>query len=471
MGGAPPARVHYPGRMSENTNTLTRDDLAERLDGAFDSLLDELRAIVAIPSVSSDPAHADDLEASALHVRDRFIATGLDAEILRVTTPEGVEGKPAIVARTPRIEGAPTVLLYAHHDVQPTGDVSRWTSDPFAAEVRGDRIYGRGSSDDGAGIVVHLGALRVLGADLPVNVVVFIEGEEELGSPSFTTFLETYQEKLQADVIVVADSDNWKAGEPAVTSSLRGNAVATVDVTVADHAVHSGMFGGPMLDSVTCASMLIASMYDEAGDLAIEGLGGTGEADVDWPEDEFRAAAGLLDGVELVGTGDLAARVWTKPSVSVIGFDARPVVDASNTIAPHTRFKLSMRVVPGVDPHDAMDRLVAHLESHAPFGARVEVTPNEYGPGYQADMDSPVTALLHEVLTDAWGVPSVNIGVGGSIPFISDFQRLFPNAQVVVTGVEDPLTNAHSEDESQSIPDLRGAILAEALLLTGLPRL
>ncbi len=468
MSAAKPPRVHYSDPMSDNTSALTRDLLDSRLEGIFEAILDELRDIVAIPSVSSDPAHAADLEASALHVRDRFIATGLDAKILRVTTPEGIEGKPAVVARTKKIEGAPTVLLYAHHDVQPCGDVSRWSSDPFVAEVRGDRIYGRGTSDDGAGIAVHLGALRLLGDELPVNVVVFIEGEEELGSPSFTTFLQTYKEELQADVIVVCDSDNWKAGEPAVTSSLRGNSVATVDVTIADHAVHSGMFGGPMLDSVTCASMLIASMYDKKGDLVIPGLGGTLEADVEWPEEEFRAAAGLLEGVELVGTGDLAARVWTKPSVSVIGFDACPVSEASNTIAPHTRFKLSMRVVPGVDPHEAMDRLVEFLESHAPFGAKVEVTPNEFGPGYQADMNSALTGLLHEVLSEAWGVPSVNIGVGGSIPFISDFQRLFPDAEVVVTGVEDPLTNAHSEDESQCISDLRAAILAEAMFLTRL---
>lgn len=452
-------------------NELTRDILTERLDSAFESLVDELKEIVAIPSVSSDPAHRDDLEASAIHIRDRFTAAGLEAEILRVQTPEGIEGKPAIVARSPRIEGAPTVLLYAHHDVQPAGDRSRWSLDPFTAEVRGDRIYGRGTSDDGAGVVVHLGALRLLGAELPVNVIVFIEGEEELGSPSFTTFLSTYEEILKADVIIVADSDNWKAGIPAVTTSLRGNTVATVDVTVADHAVHSGMFGGPMLDSVTCASMLIASLYDDKGDLAVEGLGGSDSADVDWPEEEFRSAAGLLEGVELVGTGDLAARTWTKPSISVTGFDARPVDEASNTIAPHTRFKLSMRVVPGVDPREAYKALEAHLLAHAPFGARVEVTPNEFGPGYLADLNSPVTALVHEALTQAWGVPSVNIGVGGSIPFISDFQRLFPEAQVVVTGVEDPLTNAHSEDESQYLPDLRAAVLAEALVLSRLPEL
>lgn len=450
---------------SFKSQLVSTDELRERLDTHFDGLLDELMQLVAIPSVSSDPRHAEDLQKSAQHVRDRFSEVGFDADIYSVTTPDGIEGKPAVIATGPKIEGAPTVLLYAHHDVQPTGDVSRWSSDPFTAEIRDERLYGRGASDDGAGVIVHLGAARILAENLPVNVVVFIEGEEELGSPSFNTFLETYKDKLDADVIIVADSDNWKVGEPAVTTSLRGNCVATVDVTVSDHAVHSGMFGGPMLDSVTCAAMLITSLYDDNGDLAIEGLGGRNDSDVEWAEDEFRAAAGLVDSVELVGTGTVAARAWTKPSITVIGFDARPVEDASNTIAPHTRFKLSMRTVPGTDPHEAMEKLVEFLTAHAPFGAQVEVTPNEYGPGYQADEDSEVTRALHEALEESWGVPSVNIGVGGSIPFISDFQRLFPRAQVVVTGVEDPTTNAHSEDESQSIPDLKSAILAEAILL------
>lgn len=448
--------------------TLTTDTIRERVEAAFPALLNELIQLVAIPSVSSAPEHAADLQASAEHVRDRFAALGLDADIYSVTTPEGIEGKPAVVAHTPRIDGAPTVLLYAHHDIQPVGDVSRWASDPYTAEVRGDRLYGRGTSDDGAGIIVHLGALTVLAQDLGVNVTVFIEGEEELGSPSFVTFLETYREQLEADVIVVADSDNWKVGEPALTSSLRGNCVCTVDVTIADHAVHSGMFGGPILDSNIIACELIATLHDAAGDVAVAGLGGNPHADVDWPEEEFRQAAGVLDSYQLAGTADLAARMWTMPSISVIGFDATPVEKASNTISPHTRFRLSMRTVPGVEPKDAMDALVAHLESHAPRGAQVVVTPNEYGPGYQADLDSEVTALLHEVLTEAWGVPSVNIGVGGSIPFISDFQRVFPSAQVVVTGVEDPMTNAHSEDESQSIPDLKAAIVAESLLLARL---
>lgn len=450
---------------------VTRPDAATlraRVEDAFPALVDELSQLVAIPSVSSDPAHAGDVAASASHIRDRFAAAGLDAEILSAPAPDGTPGRPALVARTTPIEGAPTVLLYAHHDVQPTGDVARWSSDPFVAEVRGDRLYGRGASDDGAGIIVHLGALKALGPDLGVNVVVYVEGEEEVGSPSFQSFLATHAERLRSDVIVVADSGNWKVGQPAMTTTLRGNCVATVEVKVLEHAVHSGAFGGPVLDAVTLAARLIATLHDEDGAVAVEGLGGVTTAEVEWPEDEFRADAGVVEGYRLAGRGDLAARNWTMPAINVIGFDARPVADASNTIAPECRFKLSMRTVPGQDPRVAMDALVAHLEAHVPFGAQVRVTPNEFGPGYAADLSSAVAAHLHEALSTAWGVPAVNIGQGGSIPFIADFQGTFPDAQVVVTGVEDPTSNAHSEDESQSLSDLRAAVLAEALLLTSL---
>lgn len=443
-------------------------ELRERLEVLFPQLVDELSQIVAIPSVSSDPAHAEDLQRSAEHVRSRFAALGMDAQIHSVTTASGIQGKPAVIARSPHIEGAPTVLLYAHHDVQPTGDVSRWHSDPWTTVVKGDRIYGRGTSDDGAGIIVHLGSLSLLGDQLGANVTVFIEGEEEIGSPSFTEFLQTYRDQLEADVIIVTDSDNWKVGEPAVTTSLRGNCAFTVDLTVADHAVHSGMFGGPMIDAATCSALLIASLYDSDGNVIVEGLGGNDHADVDWPEAEFREAAGLLDQVTLAGSGDLAARMWTKPSISLIGFDTTSVAKSSNTIVPHARFRLSMRTVPGVDPQVAMDAIEKHLLAHAPFGARVEISDRDLGPGYLADVDSPVCYLVKEALTDAWGVEAVNIGVGGSIPFISQFQEAFPKAEVVVTGVEDPLTNAHSEDESQSLSDLKAAVLAEALVISRL---
>ena len=216
-------------------------------------------------------------------------------------------------------------MLYAHHDVQPGGDPDKWTGSPFEPQIRDGRLYGRGSSDDGAGIVVHLGSLSLLSDQLPVNVTVYIEGEEEVGSPSFENFLTKYHKQLEADYIIVTDSDNWKPGKPALTSSLRGVIDATVTVRMTDHAMHSGMWGGPVLDSITAASHLISTFHNDAGEVAIAGLGGSKSADVVYDEAEFRAEAGLLEGVRIAGSGDLASRMWTQPAVSIIGLDATSV--------------------------------------------------------------------------------------------------------------------------------------------------
>ncbi|EEH63470.1 peptidase dimerization domain protein [Gleimia coleocanis DSM 15436] len=441
------------------------ETLREKLETQFPAVVEELCDIIRIPSVSSGTFDQEKVWESARHVEARFKALGLTTQILNAPAENGEAGRPAVVAQTKKIEGAPTVLLYAHHDVQPAGDESRWITQPFEPSVRDGRLYGRGSSDDGAGIVVHWGALNLLGEDLPLNVTVFIEGEEEIGSPSFNNFLSQYHELLEADYIVVADSDNWQVGAPALTSSLRGVVDVEVHVQVLEHALHSGMFGGPILDAVTLASRLIATFHDANGDVAVAGLGGSKVADVDWDEADFRRDSSLLDCVELTGTGDLASRMWTQPALAIIGFDATSVANSSNTIAPECRFKVSLRTVPGTDGRAAMDSLVAHINANIPFGAKVTVKEGEIGPSYQADLESKAARIAHQSLSDAWGVQSVNIGVGGSIPFISDFQREFPNAQVIVTGVEDPATNAHSENESQHLGDLQSAVLAEALML------
>lgn len=440
-------------------------DFEAKLDEIFPQLVEELKELIRIPSVSSSSFDQARVWESARWVEQKLKERGLETQILTAPDPTGKEGRPAVVAKTPHIAGAPTVLLYAHHDVQPAGDESRWTTPPFEPQERDGRLYGRGSSDDGAGVLVHLGALSLIGTELGVNVTVFIEGEEEIGSPSFPNFLSTYHRQLQADYIVVADSDNWTAEIPALTASLRGVIDATVRVRVLDHALHSGMFGGPILDAVTLASRLISTFHDEKGSVAIAGLGGTTTADVDWDEADFRRDASLLEGTELAGVGDLASRMWTQPALSIIGFDATSVAHASNTIIPECAFQVSVRTVPGEDGRAAMEALKAHVQENIPFGASVEVIEGEIGPSYQADLESRAARIAHECLSRAWGVDSVNIGVGGSIPFISDFQREFPHAQVIVTGVEDPATNAHSEDESQDLRSLRNAILAQALML------
>lgn len=432
--------------------------------------MSQLTDLVSIPGIAWASFHPPELDRSAEAVAALVRSAGLgDVRILRCDKEDGTPGGPAVVARREAAEGKPTVLLYAHHDVQPPGDLTLWESEPFAAVERDGRLYGRGAADDKAGIMAHIAAYgavtRVLGDDFGLGVTLFIEGEEEAGSPTFRTFLETHRELLRADVIVVADSSNWKVGVPALTTSLRGLIDGTIEVQVLEHAVHSGMYGGPVLDAPTLLSRLIATLHDDEGNVAIEGLISRDEVRVDLTEEEFRADASVLDGVKLAGTGTIASRMWTRPALSIIGFDAPAVDVASNTLQPRARAKFSLRLAPGQVPADAMLAVRRHVETHAPFGAKVVFTPGESGNGYLTDRGSAAAAFAMWALGESWGVPAVEMGIGGSIPFISDLTDLYPDAQILVTGVEDPDSRAHSANESLHIGDFRNAVVAEALLL------
>lgn len=445
--------------------------LRERTAREFARVRGDLEALVRIPSVSNadfDQAH---VAASAAAVGDLLRGAGFDdVRILTAQRSDGRPGAPAVVARRPAPAGAPTVLLYAHHDVQPPGDDATWSSPAFEPVERDGRLYGRGAADDKAGVVAHVGALRVLADELAVGVTVFVEGEEEVGSPTFTDFLHTYRDELAADVIVVADSSNWRVGVPGLTTSLRGLVDVEVEVAVLDHAIHSGMFGGAILDAPTLLARLIATLHDDAGDVAVAGLVSAPDPTVDYDEQAFRADSGVLDGVRLAGTGPLTARLWTRPAIAVIGFDAPSVARASNTITPRATARLSMRIAPGQDPVAAHSALRAHLEAHAPFGARVTVSDGELGKAFQAPTDSPAMAAARWAFTLAWGTHPVDIGVGGSIPFVADLLEVYPDAAILVTGVEDPDSRAHGSDESVDLSDLERVVLAEALLLDRLGR-
>ncbi|WP_413250903.1 dipeptidase [Sinomonas flava] len=457
--------------LSEDEVAALRDAVARR----FGETVTELSALVAVPGIAWPAFPSAELERSAQEVLRLVRAAGFeDAEILRAPLADGTLGGPAVVASRPAHPGQPTVLLYAHHDVQPPGDLELWDSDPFIATERRDRLYGRGAADDKAGLLVHLGACRavqeVLGERSGVGVTLFIEGEEEAGSPSFRSFLDTYRDRLAADVIVVADSSNWSVGQPALTTSLRGLVDGTFEVSVLEHAVHSGVFGGPVLDAPTLLARLIATLHDEEGNVAVAGLTAGDDPDVDYPEDQYRRDAGVLDGVRLAGSGSVAARLWARPALSIIGIDVPSVAVASNTIQPRARAKFSLRLAPGQDPAAAMDALRRHVEHHAPFGARVTFTPGEQGSAYLADTDSAAARTVLWALAAAWGVPAVRTGMGGSIPFIADLKEVFPEADVLITGVEDPDSRAHSANESLHLGDFEKCIVAEALLLAGLGR-
>ncbi|GAA4037696.1 dipeptidase [Arthrobacter methylotrophus] len=465
--------AEIPQTFSGGVSTINVDALKSSVDATFDETMSRLKALVAIPGIawpSFDPA---ELERSAEAVAALARESGFsDVQILRCDKTDGTPGGPAIVARRVAAPGKPTVLLYAHHDVQPPGDVSLWETEPFVAQERDGRLYGRGAADDKAGIMAHLASYaavtQVLGDDFGLGVTLFFEGEEEAGSPTFRTFLETHRDLLEANVIVVADSSNWKVGIPALTTSLRGLVDGTFEVRVLDHAVHSGMFGGPVLDAPTLLSRLIATLHDDDGNVAIEGLVAKDDVVEDVDEEQYRADASVLEGVRLAGSGSIASRLWTKPALSIIGIDAPAIDVASNTLLPSARAKFSLRLAPGQDPDAAMDAMGRHLAAHAPFGATVTFVPGERGNAFSTDTGSAAARIAMWALGEAWGVPAVEMGIGGSIPFIADLTETYPDVQILVTGVEDPDSRAHSANESLHIGDFRNAVLAEALMLARL---
>jgi acetylornithine deacetylase/succinyl-diaminopimelate desuccinylase-like protein len=427
----------------------------------------DLERLVRIPSVSAPAFDQNQVQASADLVAELLRGTGLEVEQLRVTV-NGRQGAPAVVARRPAPPGAPTVMLYAHHDVQPAGAPADWRTPQFEPTEVDGRLYGRGAADDKAGVMAHIAALRALGDDLGVGVVVFVEGEEEIGSPTFAAFLTEYRERLAADVIVVADSVNWRIGVPALTSTLRGLVDGTITVRTLDHAVHSGMYGGAVPDAMLATIRLLDSCWDADGNLVIKGLVAGEAGGLDYSEADLRADSGLLAGVQLIGTGSLPSRLWTRPALAIVGIDAPTVAAASNTLAPAITVKFSLRIAPGQDPAAALAAVREHVAEHTPFGAQVEVTEGETGHAFSADVDGPVYATARWALEQAWGTAPVQIGIGGSIPFIAELVEVYPEATVLVTGVEDPDSRAHGANESLHLAEFERACLAETLLLAAL---
>jgi acetylornithine deacetylase/succinyl-diaminopimelate desuccinylase-like protein len=438
-------------------DVLTADqiaDLKSTVAGLMPGVRADLEALTRIPSISLDAFDQAHVEASAEATAELLRAEGLDVEIVR----EG--GRPAVIGHIDGPAGAPTVMLYAHHDVQPTGSDDLWDSPPFEPTERNGRLYGRGAADDKAGI-------------LPVGVTVFVEGEEEIGSDSLPTILERHGEKLRADAIVLADSTNWAIGEPALTTTLRGLIRVVITVTTLDHGIHSGMFGGAVPDAMMPMVRLLASLHDDSGDVAIEGLRSGVASDLDYDEARLREESGLLDGVDVVGTGSLLTRIWNKPTATVIGIDAPSVATSSNTLVPSVSAKVSIRLAPDEDPQEAWAAVQAHIAKHTPWGAKVEVHLDDQGAGFAADASGPVYDQARAAFTDAWGVEPVDIGVGGSIPFVAAFAERFPEAAILVTGVEDPDARAHGANESLHLGEFQRVCEAEALLLArvgALPR-
>ena len=446
---------------------------SEAAETFFPTALENLMELVRIPGIAWDAFDASELERSVEAVRQLFESTGVfeKVEVLRSSYGDGLTGAPAIVATRAAKHSRPTILLYAHHDVQPPGDESAWDSQPFQPEIRNDRLYGRGAADDKAGIIAHFASVKLLaelaGGDFDLGLVIFIEGEEEAGSPSFANFLEQHKQKLQSDVIVVADSGNWTTTVPAITTTLRGLVSLEFEVQTLDHAVHSGMYGGAVPDAMLALVKILASMWDEKGQVSILGLNEAKNTNLEYSEDQLRADSGLLPSTKALGQGPILRRIWSKPALTLIGLDYPSVALSSNTLIPSLKAKLSLRIAPGEDPERALQALKDHILAHNPLGAKLTFGAVELGKPFSLGESGWAKSLAEQALGLAYGQKSVDIGIGGSIPFIAELERVFPKAQVLVTGVEDPDSRAHSPNESLHLETFRSAILAQTLFLLG----
>ncbi|HEX5630281.1 MAG TPA: dipeptidase [Acidimicrobiia bacterium] len=437
------------------------DDLAAAVDALFPSIQAELEALVRIPSVSAAGYDASEVRRSAEATADLLRRHGYGA----VRLLEFPGAHPAVYGEIAGPPGAPTVLLYAHHDVQPPGPDGEWDTAPFEPVVRHGRLLGRGASDDKCGIVTHAAVATLLGPKPPVNLKVFVEGEEEVGSTNLAEFIKAHGALLAADVIVIADSGNWRVGTPALTTSLRGLISTIVTVEVLESGVHSGQFGGAIPDALTILTRVLSSLHDAAGNVAIPGLVSEETDPLDLTEAELRSQAGVLPGVEMIGTGSLTSRLWTRPAAAVLAIDAPPVAEAINQLIPRARAKVSVRLAPGDSPARAMQALVTHLESQPAWGARVTATPFESGEPFRLGGDDPRHDAFRRGFAAAWGRPPVDIGVGGSIPFVAAFSAAYPQAAIVLTGAADPECRAHGPNESIDLDELRRFILSEAIAL------
>jgi cysteinylglycine-S-conjugate dipeptidase len=440
--------------------------LAADLHQVMPAVRADLESLVRVPSIAFDGyPEAPVREAADLTAR---ILTQAGLPGVRLLDVPG--GPPAVFGHLPGPEGAPTVLLYAHYDVQPAGPEDAWESPPWTPTERGGRLYGRGAADDKSGIAMHAAAIRALtdatsGGPPDVGIKVVIEGEEETGGGTFERLVEADPALFAASAIVVADSGNWKLGEPTLTTTLRGLAEVAVEVSTLERPVHSGLFGGAAPDALMALVRMLDSLLDDEGNVAVEGLAGRPWAGLPVDESEYRANAGVLDGVGLIGAGTIAEHLYTRPSVTAIGIDAPDTPSAANALIPTARARVSLRLAPGDDPVAAQEKLARHLERHVPWGARATFTHNAAAHGFEVRSDGPAFQAATAAMADAYKRSAVQVGSGGSIPLVTTLAQAIPQAEIIIWGAQDEAAAIHSANESVDLAELERAALAEALFI------
>jgi acetylornithine deacetylase/succinyl-diaminopimelate desuccinylase-like protein len=451
------------------------------LEAGFERTLAELVDLSRIPGVSAAGFDSVELERSAEAVAELLRAAGLDrVEVLRVG-----EAHPYVVAEWLGAgPSAPTALIYAHHDVQPPGRAAYWKSPPFEPTLREDgRLYGRGVVDDKAGFMLHLAAVRAwleATGGLPLNVKFLVEGEEEIGSGHLAEFLRLHHARLAADVLVLSDTANLATGLPSLTRSLRGLVVVDVTVRALDHPIHSGMWGGPAPDAATALGVVLGRLVRADGAIGVPGIyDDVPELDAEdrarlealpFDEAEFRADAGIAPASRLAGESDRSVyeRIWHRPSLAVTALEGMPMEGAANQLMAEARARVGVRVPPGQDPERVRDCVAEFLRKDPPWGVSIETECEVAVPGWSTHTVGPAFDAARRALAAGFGREPVEIGCGGSIPFVGPFVEVLSGAPALLLGLEDPPCNAHGENESLDLDDFRKAARASVHLLAEL---
>ena len=467
--------------MTQNAPDVSLDGILERLEAGFEARIEELVTLARIPSVSAAGHPAEEVARSAEAVAALLTDSGFEA--VEVVPLEGAH--PYVIGEWLGAgPEAPTLLLYAHHDVQPPGRPAKWRSPAFEPTRRPDegeagRLYGRGVVDDKAGVVVFAGALRAWlesGRPPPVNLKIVVEGEEEIGSGHLAAFLREHQARLQADVLVLSDTANFATGLPSITTSLRGMVIVDVLVRALDHPIHSGMWGGPVPDAATALSRILARLFDDEGRVAIPGF----DDDVPAPaagqrarlealpidDAAFRADVGLVPSAELIGGGgtNLYERIWYRPAVSLVGLEGMPLAEAANNLLADAAARVGVRLAPGQDPAAMRERVTALLEADPPWGVEVELRVETEAAGWAVEPEGPAFEAAERALEKGYGRAPVYIGCGGGIPFVGPFAEVLGGAPALLLGLEDPICNAHGENESLDLADFKRALRSATIL-------
>ncbi|MFD3442335.1 dipeptidase [Streptomyces sp. NPDC058685] len=445
---------------------MTADPIAETVASLLPRAKAELTELVAFPSVA-DPAQfpRSGCEAAANWCADALRSEGFQ-DVAVLDTPDGTQ---SVYGYRPGPAGAPTVLLYAHYDVQPPLDLDAWVTPPFELTERDGRWFGRGAADCKGGFIMHLLALRALDANggVPVNIKVIVEGSEEQGTGGLEQYAEAHPELLRADTIVIGDAGNFRLGLPTVTATLRGMTLLRVQVDTLEGNLHSGQFGGAAPDALAALIRVLDSLRAEDGSTTVDGLAGEATWEgLQYPESDFRRDAKVLEGVGLIGSGSVADRIWARPAVTVLGIDCPPVVGATPSVQAGARALISLRVPPGQDAAQATKLLAAHLEAHTPWGARVAVEQTGQGQAFQADVSSPAYAAMADAMRIAYpGEEMQTAGMGGSIPLCNTLAALYPESEILLIGLSEPEAQIHAVNESVSPEELERLSVAEAHFL------